>query len=128
MTLFFLKSDYCEANDRHISVMKLDGKFSFVKLASIGNTLSTSDELNCETFSAIVVNTPPTSLQEKLLEEYLVEGGAILALGSCAQRLVTSKLKTKYFSSLPPSLFGSFAQPNDDGHLFFGSAGRNFLQ
>jgi hypothetical protein len=73
-------------------------------------SLSTSDELNRETFSAIVVNTPPTSLQEKLLEEYLFEGGAILALGSCAQRLVTSKMKTKYFSSLPPSLFGSFAQ------------------
>ncbi len=72
--------------------------------------LSTSDELNRETFSAIVVNAPPTSLQEKVLEDYLLEGGAILALGSCAQRLVNLKLKTKYFSSLPPSLFGSFAQ------------------
>ncbi len=73
-------------------------------------TLSASDELNCETFSAIIVNTPPTSLQEKLLEEYLVEGGAILAFGNSAQRLVSSKQKTKYFTSLPPSLFGRFAQ------------------
>ena len=72
-------------------------------------TLSASDEINRETFSAIVVNASPTSLQEKLLEEYLVEGGAILALGSCAQRLVASKHKTKYFSTLPPSLFGIFA-------------------
>ncbi len=72
--------------------------------------LSTSDELSRETFSAIVVNTPPSSLQEKLLEEYLLGGGAILGLGSCAQRLVPSRHKTKYFSSLQPSLFGSFVQ------------------
>jgi hypothetical protein len=72
--------------------------------------ISTSDELNQETFSALIVNAEPTSLQEKYLEEYLVEGGAILALGSYVQHLVHSKLKRKYFSSLPPSLFGRFGQ------------------
>ena len=72
--------------------------------------ISASDELSPRDFSAIVINTPPTSLQEKLLEEYLQEGGAVLALGNSAQGLVTSRLKKKYFASLPPSLFGNFAQ------------------
>jgi len=72
--------------------------------------ISTSDELNQESFSALIVNAEPTSLQEKYLEEYLVEGGAILAVGSYVQYLMHSKLKRKYFSSLPPSLFGSFGQ------------------
>jgi len=72
--------------------------------------ITSFDELNQEAFSAIIVNAEPTSLQEKSLEEYLVAGGAILAIGGFAGRIVTSKMKSKYFSSLPPSLFGSFGQ------------------
>ncbi|MGA9406318.1 MAG: hypothetical protein WBW71_04215 [Bacteroidota bacterium] len=71
-------------------------------------SISATDELSPENFSAIVINARPTSLQETILEKYLEDGGAILAIGSFAERLVSSKLKKKYFSSVPPSLFGGF--------------------
>ncbi|MGA7160565.1 MAG: polysaccharide deacetylase family protein [Bacteroidota bacterium] len=71
-------------------------------------SISASDELSPDNFSAIVVNVPPTSLQEHSLEKYLDEGGAILALGRGAEPFISSRLKKKYFTSILPSLLGNF--------------------
>lgn len=73
-------------------------------------SISSFDELDPEKFSVIVVNAPPTSLQEKELLNYLDEGGAVLAVYGYASRILSTRFKKRQFTSLPPSSLSPFAQ------------------
>jgi hypothetical protein len=72
--------------------------------------VSVRDEVRPEDFSAIIVNTVPTSPQALSLRKYVEAGGAVLGVSGCAQQLVNSTQQKKYFSSLAPNQFKGFAQ------------------
>ncbi|HTY10528.1 MAG TPA: hypothetical protein VMF88_05605 [Bacteroidota bacterium] len=82
----------------------------FSQIGLSWKAISASDEITPETFSAVVVNASPSSLQEKVLADYLASGGAILAVKNYAHPLTRAKSKSKYFTSLPPSMFDGFHQ------------------
>ncbi len=73
-------------------------------------SLSSYDEFDPDEISLIVVNAPPTSLQEKELLNYLEKGGAIFAVYGYASRLLSTRFKKRNFTSLPPSSLPRFAQ------------------
>lgn len=72
--------------------------------------VSASEEFDPDGLGAMIANTLPTSLQQRGLLEYLEAGGAVLATYGSAQDLVSAKMKTKRFASLPPSSFHNFSQ------------------
>ncbi|HTR81792.1 MAG TPA: hypothetical protein VMM58_09200 [Bacteroidota bacterium] len=69
--------------------------------------ITASDDITPDEFSVVVVNTNPTSLQEKSLLEYVHDGGALVATDGAADAMISSKAKKKYFGSLPPSSFNA---------------------
>ena len=73
-------------------------------------SISSSDEFDPEELSLIVVNAPPTSLQEKELLNYVENGGAIFAVYGYANRLLSSRFRKRHLTPIPPSSMPRFAQ------------------
>ncbi|HTX17988.1 MAG TPA: polysaccharide deacetylase family protein [Bacteroidota bacterium] len=68
--------------------------------------LTDVEDLSPETASVVIVNTVPTSFQQKGLQEFLDGGGALLTTSDHARYFVAGRYKRRWYGSLPPSALG----------------------
>jgi hypothetical protein len=72
------------------------------QIGSPWKQLDASDDLRPESFSVIIINSPPTDLQSMALTSYVQNGGSLLAVNANEQFLFGGSISKKYFSSIPP--------------------------